>query len=48
MQIEFSPTAINDLAIIKRSHSIVTKNRLTRILQPIIETFFQDLLILKL
>ena len=40
MEIEFSPTAINDLAIIKRSHSIVTKNRLTRILQSIIETPF--------
>ena len=40
MEIEFSPTAKKDLDIIKRSHSIVTKNRLTRILLGIVETPF--------
>ena len=40
MEIEFSPTALKDLALIKRSHSNATKNRLTRILQSIQETPF--------
>jgi hypothetical protein len=34
MEIEFSPTAINDLAIIKRSHSIVTKTDLHEFYNP--------------
>ena len=40
MEIEFSPTALKDLSVIKRSHSTATKNRLTRILQSITETPF--------
>jgi toxin YoeB len=40
MEIEFSPTALNDSSLIKRSHSNATKNRLTRILQSIVETPF--------
>ena len=40
MEIEFSPTALKDLLLIKRSHSNATKNRLTRILQSIEETPF--------
>ena len=38
MEIEFSPTALKDLSLIKRSHSNASKNRLTRILQSIVET----------
>jgi len=38
MEIEFSPTALKDLAIIKRSHSNTSKNRLTRILESIVQT----------
>ena len=38
MEIEFSPTALKDLSLIKRSHSNASKNRLTRILQSIEET----------
>ena len=38
MEIEFSPTAIKDLSLIKRSHSNASKNRLTRFLQSIKET----------
>ena len=40
MEIEFSPTALKDLSLIKRSHSKATKNRLIRILQSIKETPF--------
>ena len=40
MEIEFSPTALKDLSIIKRSHSNASKNRLTRILQSIEESPF--------
>ncbi|MDD4970413.1 MAG: Txe/YoeB family addiction module toxin [Paludibacter sp.] len=40
MEIEFSPTALKDLSIIKRSHSNTSKNRLTRILESIKETPF--------
>ena len=38
MEIEFSPTALKDLSLIKRSYSNASKNRLTRILQSIEET----------
>jgi toxin YoeB len=40
MEIEFSPTALKDLSLIKRSHSNASKNRLTRILQSIEESPF--------
>ena len=40
MEIEFSPTALKDLSLIKRSHSNASKNRLTRILQRIEESPF--------
>ena len=40
MEIEFSPTALKDVSLIKRSYSNTSKNRLTHILQSIEETPF--------
>jgi Txe/YoeB family toxin of Txe-Axe toxin-antitoxin module len=47
MEIEFSPTALKDLSLIKRSYSNASKNKLTRILQSIEETPFSGLQVLK-